>query len=202
MAVDGELNASACNRVILRAERCSVSIVISKVNNSMNSGSPLLRMIPALVFALIVAGCSSSQNDDQSGELWSPFNDQSAWDVGDGRIRVEVSGHERGHQPGRSAEFTVDVENLRDEPADLTVCAKLIDEHQVVQEFSGERLQIEPNQSDLAVIQASLDETIEPGAYGFAVVVGEIGFVVHTIRVGIPDDEPAAWLDVNELGCN
>jgi hypothetical protein len=173
-----------------------------KVYTTMHIGSPVRACIPILMLALLISGCSALQSSDDTGELWSPFNDQSAWDVGDGRIRVEVSGYERGHQPGGSAEFTVEVENRRDAPADLDVCGKLIDEHMVVQEFNQERLMIEPNGSQQAIIDATLDEDVEPGAYGFAVIIDEIGVVVHTIRVGIPDDEPAAWVDVDELVCN
>lgn len=160
------------------------------------------RLTITLILATILSGCGSIGNDDDTAELWSPFNDQSVWDVGDGRIWVEVSGYERGHIAGKAAEFVVDVENRREERTELDVCARLIDENSVVQEFNQVFLEIDPNQSRRAVIDATLDEDIEPRAYGFAVVVGDFGVIVHTIRVGIPDDEPTSWLDVDQLVCD
>jgi hypothetical protein len=172
-----------------------------KVTNSMHA--PIFRtFFVGLIMILAASACSSMSSSDDNSELWSPFADQSAWDVGDGRIRVEVSGYERGHAPGRAAEFTIEVENRRDTDAELDVCAKLIDEHTVVQEFNQEHLQIGAQESRSAVIDATLHEDVEPGAYGFAVVIDDIGVIVHTIRVGIPDDEPAQWLDVDELVCD
>lgn len=155
-----------------------------------------------LTFMLVIAGCGQMSSDDETNEFWSPFSSQSAWDVGDGRIRLELSGYERGHEPGRAAEFSIDIENRRPEAAELIVCAKLIDEQRIVQEFDEFRISIEPDGSDSAVFNATLDEDLEPRAYGLAVIVGDIGAIIHTVRVGIPDDAAGPWLDADELVCD
>jgi hypothetical protein len=160
--------------------------------------------LPGIVafLALLLASCGSFGNSDDSSEFWSPFTSQTAWEVGDGRILVELSGYERGHEPGRTAEFTVTIENRRDQSADLDVCAKLISEVEIVQHFDQFEVVIEPEDSESISFDVTMGEEIEPRAYGFAIVVGEIGSIVHTVRVGIPDDEAGPWLDADELVCD
>jgi hypothetical protein len=152
--------------------------------------------------AFLMAACGTMGNSDDTAEFWSPFSSQSAWEVGDGRVRVELSGFERGHEPGRVAAFDLSIENRRDEPADLAVCAELIDEVQVVQRFNRFEVALEPNGNHTSTFEAAFDEGLEPRAYGLAVVIGDLGAVIHTVRVGIPDDEAGPWLDADELVCD
>jgi hypothetical protein len=156
----------------------------------------------ATTLSVLLASCGSFGSDDDSGEFWSPFTSQSAWEVGDGRVIVELSGHERGHEPGKTAEFTVTIENRREVDTELEICAKLIDERQIVQRFDQFIISIEPEDNEVSTFEVTLEEDVEPRAYGFAVVVGDIGSIIHTIRVGIPDDEAGPWLDADELVCD
>ncbi len=179
--------------------RNSRAAIISRRGPAIHARTSVFGVI-TLILAL--AGCGTIGNDDGNGEFWSPFSSQSAWDVGDGRIRVEMSGYERGHDPGGSAEFTVKIENRRDQPAELDICAKLIDETEILQSFEQFHVSIPPDGSDTTTFNVTFDEETEPRAYGFAVVIGEIGALVHTVRVGIPDDEAGPWLDADELVCD
>jgi hypothetical protein len=161
-----------------------------------------ITLIIVMCMSLILASCGALRSDDDTGEFWSPFTSQTAWEVGDGRVVVEVRGYERGHEPGRTAEFTVTIENRREVEAELEVCTKLINESEIVQRFDKVEIALEPEESDSMTFDVTLDEELEPRAYGFAVVVGDIGSLIHTIRVGIPDDEADSWLDADELVCD
>jgi hypothetical protein len=152
--------------------------------------------------AVFLAACGAMGSSDDSAEFWSPFSSQSAWEVGDGRIRVELSGFERGHEPGRVAQFDLTIENRRDQSADLAVCTELIDERQIVQRFDRFDVALEPDGNQTTTFEAAFDEELEPRAYGLAVVIGDLGAVIHTVRVGIPDDEAGPWLDADELVCD
>jgi hypothetical protein len=164
--------------------------------------SRLSRSGIAALLALLLVSCGPFGNSDDSSEFWGPFTSQTAWEVGDGRVLVEFTGYERGHEPGRTAEFNVVIENRRDQRADLDVCAKLINEVEIVQHFDQFEVVIEPEESESVTFEVTMDEEIEPRAYGFAIVVGDIGSIVHTVRVGIPDDEAGPWLDADELVCD
>jgi hypothetical protein len=162
----------------------------------------VITLIAIACMSLVLASCGALGSDDETSGFWSPFTSQTAWDVGDGRIVVELRGYERGHEPGRTAEFTVTVENRRYVEVDLEVCTKLINESEIVQQFDKFEITLEPEQSESLAFDVTLDEELEPRAYGFAVVVGELGSIIHTIRVGIPDDEAESWLDADELVCD
>lgn len=157
----------------------------------------------ATLATLLLMGCNAVGSDDDNGqeEFWGPFNSQSYWEIGDGRLLVELSGFERGHDPGKRAEFTVNIENRREQRAELELCALLIDEEEVVQRFDQFSVSIEPSASRSTSFTAGIDEELEPHAYGLAVVVGDIGAIVHTIRVGLADDEAGPWLDAENLIC-
>ncbi len=157
-----------------------------------------------LVVLVVLAGCGTMRSDDDNGadDFWSPFNSQSYWEIGDGRLLIELTGFERGHEPGKAAEFNVNIENRRDQPAELEMCAKLINEENIVQRFDQFNVSLDPSENKSTSFRAELDEEIEPRAYGLAVVVGEIGAIVHTIRVGLADDEAGPWLDADELVCD
>lgn len=158
-----------------------------------------------VIAALLLAGCNAIGNDDDDndqGEFWSPFNSQSYWEIGDGRLLVELTGFERGHEPGKPAEFTVNIENRREQPAELELCAKLVDEDRIVQRFDQFPVSIDASSNKSTSFTAGMDDELEPRAYGLAVVVGDIGAIVHTIRVGIADDEAGPWLDADHLVCD
>jgi hypothetical protein len=158
--------------------------------------------LAALVCAIVLATAATACRSDATSEFWSPFSSQSAWDVGDGRILVELSGFERGHEPGRLAEFTVEIENRRNDPAFLTVCTTLIDEARIVQQFDRFTVELGPDDRVSTTFDAAFDQDIDPRAYGLALVIGDLGAIVHTVRVGIPDDEAGPWLDVDQLVCD
>jgi hypothetical protein len=158
-----------------------------------------------LLFAvgLVIAGCGAIRSsEDSPDDFWSPFSSQSYWEVGDGRILVELSGYERGHERGKAADFTINIENRREDPAELEICAKLINEREIVQRFEHFTVELDAESSKSTTFSAVMDEELEPRAYGLAVVVGEIGAIVHTIRVGIPDDDAGPWLDAEQLVCD
>jgi hypothetical protein len=162
------------------------------------------RLIPIfMILAATLAACGALGNDDDSsGEFWSPFSSQSYWEVGDGRILVELTGYERGHEPGKTAEFTIKVENRREQPANLDMCTKLVDEREIIQRFERFAMNLDADSSEEITFIAALEEEIEPRAYGLAVVISETGAIVHTVRVGIPDDEAGPWLDAESLVCD
>lgn len=160
------------------------------------------RVTSAVMAAFLLVSCGTVGDNDDPGEFWSPFNSQSTWEIGDGRILVELSGFERGHEPGKTAEFTIDIQNLREESVQLNVCARLIDEAQVVQRLHEFDISIDPEESRTRTFSVEFDEELEPRSYGLAVVVGDLGSLIHTVRVGIADDEAGPWLELDQLVCD
>lgn len=155
-----------------------------------------------LAVTLILAGCGRFNDDEEERDYWSPFNSQSSWTMEDGSMRVELTGFERGHEPGVESEFELILENRRQSSITLDGCLMLIDEESVIQNLNDFEVEMGPDAVARRTLPAPFDEELEPRAYGLAVVVGDLGAIVHTVRLGIADDEAGPWLDAGELGCD
>lgn len=151
---------------------------------------------------LILTGCGQLSDDEESRDYWSPFNSQSNWTIDGGDMRVELTGFERGHQPGVESEFQLILENRRQQSTAIEGCMLLIDEESVVQNLNDFVVELGPDAVARRTLTAEFDEDLEPRAYGLAVVIGELGAIVHTVRLGIADDEAGPWLDAGELSCD
>lgn len=141
-------------------------------------------------------------DDEEERGYWSPFHSQSSWNLEEGSMRVEMTGFERGHEPGQESDFQFIIENRREEAVTLSVCVQLIDEQEVVQDFNDFAMELGPDAVGRRTISAAFEEELEPRAYGLAVIIGELGAVVHTVRLGLADDEAGPWLDAGELTCD
>lgn len=161
---------------------------------------PLLALL--VIGLLLAAGCGSVTGQPEEPDLWSPFRSQSNWIVNDGTMRLELSGFERGHEPGQEAEFQLTVENRLGEPVETEVCAMLIDEVSIVQQLERLDVDLEPGQATIQLIVAEFEEELEPKPYGLAILLEEWGAIVHTIRLGVPDEEAGTWLDASALSCD
>lgn len=159
-------------------------------------------LIVTLLVALLLAGCGALGDDDEQRDYWSPFHSQSSWVQEDGGMHVELAGFERGHQPGEESEFEFLIENRKESRLDLTVCVKLIDEDEIVQYLDDYQIDIRSDTTIQRSFTTTFDEDIEPQAYGLAVIIEDYGALVHTVRLGIADDEAGPWLDVSELSCD
>ncbi len=158
----------------------------------------------ALVFGLLIAatGCGAFGNDNNEPDLWSPFHSQSTWITEDGSIRVDLTGFERGHERGRESTFSLEIDNRKERSMDLIVCFQLIDEERVVQDLELMSVTVPVDVRRATDVTVLFDEDLEPRAYGLAVVIQETGAIVHTVRLGIADDEAGPWLDADELRCD
>lgn len=154
-----------------------------------------------IVIATVIAGCGAISSDEEDRGYWSPFHSQSNWSMDEGSMRVELTGFERGHEPGQESEFELVIENRRDQPMSLSGCVQLIDEASVVQRFGDFEVELGPDAVGRRALETPFEEELEPRAYGLAVVIGDLGSVVHTVRLGLADDEAGPWLDAGELTC-
>lgn len=155
-----------------------------------------------MTLVVILTACGQFNDDEEERDYWSPFHSQSSWTMEDGSMRVELTGFERGHEPGVASEFELTLENRRPESITLDGCAKLIDEESIVQNLNDYEVEMGPDAVARRTLTTPFDEELEPRAYGLAVVIGDLGAIVHTVRLGIADDEAGPWLDAGELSCN
>lgn len=154
------------------------------------------------IVAVLLAGCGTLNDDEEDRGYWSPFHSQSNWEMDNGSMRVELTGFERGHEPDQESEFEFIIENRRDQTTTLDVCVQLLDEEQVVQDLDYFEIELGPDAAGRRTLIAGFDADLEPRAYGLAVVIADLGAVVHTVRLGIADDDAGPWLDAGELTCS
>jgi hypothetical protein len=150
----------------------------------------------------LVAACGPFADEPDRPDHWSPFHSQSNWQAVQGEVHVALTGFERGHAPGRSAEFNLVIENRTENDLVTPVCVYLVDEYSIVQDFVDIDIDVPPGAAAVRPFLADFDEELSPRAYGLAIVVDDIGTLIHTVRLGIADDEVRPWVDASELTCD
>ncbi len=155
-------------------------------------------IVPSLVAALvlILAGvaiyglASDDEPGDQASEPHDPF--KTRWDMGEGYL-VELTGHSRGHAPGQTSEFALQLESGRDRWED-TYCAFLVDPEGVVLEIAREQINLDPGAGSVRSLQMELPEDFPEGPYGLVLLIPDRGSQVVTIWVGERRPESvSAW---------
>jgi hypothetical protein len=151
---------------------------------------------------LLLAACGLFRDEPDRPDHWSPFHSQSIWWFDNGSIYVALNGFARGHEPGRAAEFQVVIENRTDEQIAAPICIHLVDEYSVIQELGELEVDLPPGAAGVRPFLVDFDDELLPRAYGLALIIGDFGSIVHTVRLGIADDEVRPWVDASELTCD